>query len=147
MLQMSKISPNCDKPICVCILTMGCTVDRILDFSGASVTGLNNNDTQIARGKVTLCFLPHDPFLSDVALCYVYLSTVLQPRLADCSFSIFWEYRFRKVSYHIKNLNVIGCLGVDKESWTGKANRLFESKHAFTTFSVIFQLPCYIHSV
>lgn len=39
-------------------LTLGICANQMLDFSGASVTGLNNNDTQIARGKVLNFWFP-----------------------------------------------------------------------------------------
>ena len=56
MPQMSRISNKCRSCFCVPYSDLSDSVDRMLDISGASVTGLNNNDTQIARGKVDFCF-------------------------------------------------------------------------------------------
>ena len=81
MHQMTEISNTCEKPLCLLYS------DVTKDFSGASVTGLNNNDTQIARGKVTFWFLPHDSFLFEVALWYAYDSSsgaFLHQCLPDC---------------------------------------------------------------
>ena len=111
-------------------------MDRKLDFSGASVTGLNNNDTQIARGEVTLCFLLHGPFLLEVALCFANVTKAWRLFTATLSRKVIWQL-----------MNVTDCLGVVKESWTGKAKQLFESEHSFTTFSMVLQLADNIDSV